>query len=290
MVRLSEQIFNERAMREEICEIGRRIWHREYVAANDGNISVRLNRDEILATPTGVSKGYLTPDMLTIVDRRGNKLRGQMNPSSELKMHVAFYDARPDVRAVCHAHPITATGFAVAGLSLDRCTLPEVVITLGSVPLAKYGVPGSPELTQDILDNYINEYDAFLLANHGVVTIGQSLMNSYYKMETVEHFAKISLVARQLGHENVFSPERAQELIDARARYGVQGGGACRIEYKDASYAPEVPRTGYGAAGYTGTQNKPEATNGDAVLDLAEDDLQRVVREVARRVAQQLQK
>jgi L-fuculose-phosphate aldolase len=293
---MSEHIYNERAMREEICEIGRRVWEREYVAANDGNISVRLNESEILATPTGVSKGYLTPDMLVVIDRDGNKLRGHMKPSSELKMHRAFYDAREDVRAVCHAHPITATGFAVAGLSLDRCTLPEVVISLGAVPLVKYGVPGTDELTQDIMDNYIGEYDAYLLANHGVVTIGQSLMNAYYKMETVEHFAKISLVARQLGNENVFSPARAQELVDARARYGVQAGAGCRIEHKNASYAPEVPMSGASAAGYAqenkaprGTGSTPGASNGNgAELDLSESEVAQLVQEIARRVVSQV--
>ncbi len=302
---MAEPVFNERAMREEICEIGRRIWQRVYVAANDGNISVRLNANEILATPTGVSKGFLTPDMLVVIDRAGNKLRGTMQPSSELKMHRAFYDARPDVRAVCHAHPITATGFAVAGLSLDRCTLPEVVITLGSVPLAKYGVPGSDELTQDILDNYVRDYDAFLLANHGVVTIGQTLMNAYYKMETVEHFAQITLVARQLGQENVFSPQRAQELIEARARYGVQAGAGCRIEYKekneDVSYAPEVPRTGSGAAAYAAQSddnaNLAPSSNGNTagtggsvdLSSLSETELHDLVREVTQRVVGHLQ-
>lgn len=289
--------FNERALREEICEIGRRVWHREYVAANDGNISVRLNDHEILATPTGVSKGYLTPDMLVVIDRAGNKLRGHMKPSSELKMHRAFYDARPDVRAVCHAHPIVATGFAVAGLSLDRCTLPEVVITLGSVPLAKYGVPGSDELTQDIMDNYVAEHDAFLLANHGVVTIGQTLMNAYYKMETVEHFAKISLVARQLGNENVFSPERAQELMDARERYGVLANGACRIESKKENpkitYAPEVPMTGFGAAAYAGDeakagQRKSNGTQTNGEYDISEGELKDLISEVTRRIVENL--
>ena len=271
-------ILNERAMREEICEIGRRIWQREYVAANDGNISVRLNDREILATPTGVSKGFLTPDMLVVIDREGNKLRGNMKPSSELKMHRAFYDARPDVRAVCHAHPVTATGFAVAGIPLDRCTLPEVVISLGAVPLAKYGVPGTDELTEDIMQNYVNDYDAFLLANHGIVTIGHSLMSAYYKMETTEHFAKISLVARQLGNENVFSPERAQELVDARARYGVKAGAGCRIENSGATYAPEVPMTGTAAI----------SKNGEA--DISADEVAELVRKVTAKVLEKLGK
>jgi L-fuculose-phosphate aldolase len=236
--------------------------------------------------------------MLVVIDRDGNKLRGNMKPSSELKMHRAFYDAREDVRAVCHAHPITATGFAVAGLSLDRCTLPEVVISLGAVPLVKYGVPGTDELTQDIMENYIGDYDAYLLANHGVVTIGRSLMSAYYKMETVEHFAKISLIARQLGNENVFSPARAQELVDARARYGVQAGAGCRIEHKNASYAPEVPMSGEGAAGYAQESKAPRGagstpststskSNG-AELDLSESEVAQLVQEIARRVVSQV--
>lgn len=221
---MAEEIFDEGLMRAQICEIGRRHWLREYIAGNDGNISVRLNEREILATPTGVSKGFLTPDMLVVIDRAGEVLRGNMRPSSELKMHRAFYDARPDVRAVCHAHPITATGFAVAGLSLDRCTLPEVVIRLGGVPLTKYGMPGTDELTQDIIENYVHDYDAFLLANHGVVTVSQTLMDAHHKMETVEHFAKISLVARQLGEENEFTPEQMQQLVESRPRYNARIG------------------------------------------------------------------
>jgi len=240
---MAEEIFNERAMREEICDIGRRIWQREYVAANDGNISVRLSEREILATPTGVSKGFLTPDMMVVIDRQGNKLRGHMKPSSELKMHRAFYDARPDVRSVCHAHPIVATGFAVAGIGLDRCTLPEVVITLGSVPLAKYGVPGSDELTQDIMENYVKDFDAFLLANHGVVTIGPTLMNAYYKMETVEHFAKISLVARLLGGENVLAREEVTRLQELRGTYGITAPAPICADGSTAPPSDQDPAT-----------------------------------------------
>jgi L-fuculose-phosphate aldolase len=219
------QVFDEELMRHEICEVGRRIWQREYVAGNDGNLSVRLSENEILATPTDVSKGHLTPDMLCVIDREGKLLRGHMKPSSELKMHTALYNARPDVRGVCHAHPVTATGFAVAGLSLDKATLPEVVIRLGSVPLTKYGMPGTDELTADILENYIHQYNAFLLANHGVVTVGETLMRALFHMETVEHFAKISLIARQLGQEIEFPTARVQQLIDSRSRYNARVGG-----------------------------------------------------------------
>jgi L-fuculose-phosphate aldolase len=217
---MAENYFDEREMRDLICDLGHRMWQREYIAANDGNISVLLNENEILATPTGISKGFMKPDMLCVIDRKGEKLRGEMRPSTELRMHRAFYDARPDVRAVVHAHPIVATGFAVAGLNLEKATLPEVVLTLGHVPLTKYGLPGTDELTKDILENWVQDFDAFLLENHGVTTVGQSLINAYHKMETVEHYAKISLAARQLGGEREFSPERKEELLNVRSRYG----------------------------------------------------------------------
>jgi L-fuculose-phosphate aldolase len=237
--------FDEAEMRALICEVGHRIWTREYIAANDGNLSVLLFDEEVLATPASVSKGFLTPEMLVVVDRNGNQLRGDLRPSSEIKMHLDFYRARPDIRAVVHAHPPTATGFAVAGIPLDRALLPEAVIYLGAVPLVKYGVPGTDELMHDILENYVRDFDAFLLANHGVTTISATLLDAYHKMEMVEHFAKISLVARQLGRENVFSPARAQELLDARARYGSSSRGGCRIETKEqhptVTYAEEVP-------------------------------------------------
>lgn len=242
---LAMERFDEDEMRALVCEVGRRIWAREYIAANDGNISVRLSQDEVLSTPASVGKGFLQPEELVVVDMEGNKLRGESRPSSEIRMHTAFYHARADIRAVVHAHPPTATGFAVAGIPLDRALLPEAVIYLGAVPLVRYGVPGTDELMEDILENFVRDYDAFLLANHGVTTISRTLLDAYHKMEMVEHFAKISLVARQLGRENVFSPARAQELLDARARYGAIASGGCRIERPqdnpETTYAREVP-------------------------------------------------
>ncbi len=231
MIFMNNQSINETEARQLMCEIGRRIWQREYIAANDGNLSLLLSDTDILVTPASVSKGFLCPESLVVVNRQGEVARGEGRPSSEIGMHLAFYEARPDVRAVVHAHPPTATGFAVAGLPLDRALLPEAVIYLGAVPLVKYGAPGTPELMRDLLANYVHDYDAFLLANHGVTTLGRDILEAYHKMEMVEHFAKISLVARQLGRENVFSPARAQELVDARARYGSPSQGAPRIEH-----------------------------------------------------------
>jgi L-fuculose-phosphate aldolase len=167
-----------------------------------------------------VSKGFMTPDMMVTTDLAGNQLTGERRPSSELLMHLAVYEHRPEITAVVHAHPPTATGFAVAGIPLVRAVLAEVVATLGSIPLAGYGTPSTPELP-DAVRKYIKAHDGMLLANHGALTIGTDVFNAYYKMVTVEHFAKISLVARQLGREHMFSREEVEKLQSLRGRYGV---------------------------------------------------------------------
>lgn len=208
--------------RKEIIHVCTRIYQRGYVAANDGNVSVRLSDDQVLITPTGMSKGFLTEDQLILFDRNGNSLSGALNPSSELKMHLMIYRERADVNAVVHAHPVTATGFAVAGIPLAQCVLPEVVIALGSIPITEYGTPSTEELPNSI-QHYIHEYDAFLLENHGALTIGPDVLNAYHKMETIEHFAQIVLVARRLGHVGVLSDENVQKLMQVRERLGVKG-------------------------------------------------------------------
>ena len=179
-------------LKEDIVEVGRRIYNLGFVAANDGNISVRVGDDEILTTPTGVSKGFMTPDMIIRVDMAGNKLEGELNPSSELKLHLEVYKQRPDVRAVLHAHPPVATAFAVAGIPLDKPVLPEIVISLGRIPIAKYATPSTEELPASVRP-YLEDHDAVLLENHGALTVGSNLFNALFKMEQIEHFAKISL-------------------------------------------------------------------------------------------------
>ncbi len=206
--------------RHDIVEVGRRLYQRGYVASNDGNISVRLDGERLLATPTGVSKGFMTPDMMVVTDMSGRKLSGDRNASSELKMHLAVYRLRPDVQAVVHAHPPLATGFAVAGIPLDRAVLAEVVTTLGSVPIADYGTPSTAELPAAV-SKYIQAHDGLLLANHGALTAGTDLFGTYYKMETIEHFAHISLVARLLGRERVLSRDEVMRLQALRGGYGI---------------------------------------------------------------------
>jgi L-fuculose-phosphate aldolase len=163
----------------------------------------------------------MTPDMMCITDLEGRKLEGDRDPSSEMLMHLEVYRQRPDVQAVVHAHPPTATGFAVAGIPLDRAVLAEVLTTLGSVPIAEYATPSTRELPEAVR-KYIRAHDGMLLANHGALTVGADLYAAYYKMETIEHFAHISLVARMLGRENLISREEVLRLQELRGTYGIK--------------------------------------------------------------------
>src|SRR5687767_12494989 len=171
-------------------------------------------------TPKSVCKGFMDPAMMCITDLEGVKLAGDRDPSSEMQMHLEAYRQRPDVQAVVHAHPPIATGFAVAGIPLDRAVLAEVLTTLGSIPIAEYATPSTRELP-DAVRKYIRAHDGMLLANHGALTVGSDLFAAYYKMETVEHFAKISLVARLLGGENLLSREEVVRLQGLRGAYGI---------------------------------------------------------------------
>jgi len=217
----SEERMNVESLRADIVEIGRRMYSRGYTASNDGNISVRIAQDRLLMTPKSVCKGFMTPDMMCVTDLNGQKISGDRDPSSEALMHLEVYRQRPDVNAVVHAHPPTATGFAVAGIPLDRAVLAEVLTTLGSIPLAEYATPSTAELP-DAVRKYIKAHDGMLLANHGALTVGTDLYSAYYKMETIEHFAHISLVARLLGRENLISRQEVMRLQDLRGTYGIK--------------------------------------------------------------------
>jgi L-fuculose-phosphate aldolase len=210
----------EEQVRADIVECGRRLWHRGFVASNDGNISVRLDEGRLITTPTAVSKGFMTADMMVVTDLDGRKLAGERNASSELKMHLEVYRHRPDIRAVVHAHPPTATGFAVAGIPLDRAVLAEVITTLGSIPIAEYATPSTEELPAAVR-KYIKAHDGLLLANHGALALGGDVYAAYYRMETIEHFATISLVARLLGREHLLSRSEVDRLQGLRGMYGI---------------------------------------------------------------------
>src|ERR1019366_4527718 len=206
------------AQRAEIVKLGRWLHAEGYVAAMDGNISCRVNGGMILATPTCISKGMMEPEDLVLVDLMGNKLEGNREVSSEIQMHALIYRMRPEIRGVVHAHPPTATGFAAAGMALDRALVSEIVVALGSVPLANYGTPGTPELLE-ALEPFIPGHDAILMANHGAVTYAEDVLHAYMHMETVEHFAKISLVAHVLGRQEPLSGENVDKLRTMRQKY-----------------------------------------------------------------------
>jgi L-fuculose-phosphate aldolase len=228
-------VSSESTLRADMVEVGRRMYARGYTASNDGNISVRLGPDRLLMTPKSVCKGFMTPDMMCITDLEGRKLQGDRDPSSEMLMHLEVYRQRPDVQAVVHAHPPTATGFAVAGIPLDRAVLAEVLTTLGSIPIAEYATPSTKELPLAVR-KYIKAYDGMLLANHGALTVGGDLYGAYYKMETIEHFAKISLVARLLGRENLLSREEVTRLQELRGAYGIKAPAPiCEDTEEDAT-------------------------------------------------------
>lgn len=234
-------IKNLYSLKKDIVEAGRRVYNCGFVASNDGNISARIDEKRVVITPTGVSKGFMAPDDLIVVDYEGSILDGKKKPSSEVYMHLRIYKERPDVNSVCHAHPPYATGFAVAGIPLTQCILPEVVISLGGIPLAEYGTPGTEEFYKPIL-KYLKNYDAFLLENHGALTIGKDVMNAYYKMETLEHFAHIAFVATQLGNVRTLSKEHVQKLFNLRKNFGITTNVTCETcENADTAACSIIP-------------------------------------------------
>ncbi len=208
-------------LREELVEVGRRVYNRGYAAANDGNMSARLDDGTVLITPTRTSKGFMKTGDLIIIDMEGRLVEGDKKPSSESDFHLKIYRDRPDVMSVCHAHPPYATGFAVAGIPLDRMVLPEVIIRLGVVPIVGYGTPGHSDLYYQI-SKQLKDHDAFLLANHGALTVGYSVMDAYDKMETLEQAAMIQFVAMQLGKVNTLGKEEVDRLIPLRERFGAR--------------------------------------------------------------------
>lgn len=235
---------NEAQLRDSMVEIGRLMYQKGWVASNDGNLSVRLDEERVLCTPTAISKGRMQPADMVICDLQGKKLEGQRAVTSEILMHLTYYRLRPDVRAVVHAHPPVSTGFAVAGRALNQAILPEVVVNLGAVPLAEYGLPGTPELGESI-EPFIPSYDAILLSNHGVVCAGTEIWEAFSRMETVEHVARISMVAEVMGGARALPREEVKRLFAARARYGISSKNsletACLLTREDLEGQEKPP-------------------------------------------------
>jgi L-fuculose-phosphate aldolase len=208
-----------------IIDIGRRMYARGFVAANDGNISCKVGPNAIWATPTGVSKGFMKPEMLVKLDLTGKVLQGSSKPSSEIKMHLRVYEENPQVMAVTHAHPPIATAYAVAGIGLEKPILTEGVTTLGVVPVAKYATPGTQEVPDSIAP-FVNSYNAVLLANHGALTWGKDAYEAFYRLESVEYYASLLMYTGNIiGKQNPLSCDQVQTLLDNRKNFGITTGG-----------------------------------------------------------------
>jgi L-fuculose-phosphate aldolase len=212
-------MINEYKLKEQICEIGRRVYARGFAAANDGNISYRLNDREVLCTPTMVCKGFMKCEDMCKVDYEGKQLAGTRKRSSEILLHLAVYKNRPDVQAVVHCHPPHATAFAVAGVPIPQCVLPEVEVFLGDVPTAVYETPGTQKFADTIVP-HLKASNTIILANHGTVTFGPDLEKAYWNSEIIDAYCKILILARQLGNVNYFTPQQTQELLALKKKLG----------------------------------------------------------------------
>lgn len=215
---------NIQEVKELICDVCHKMWQLGWVASNDGNVTAMLDDGTLLTTPTGMSKSFITPEKLIRIDRKGNVLDAVegLRPSSEIKMHLRCYDKRDDVRAVVHAHPPGATGFAVAHKAMDMYNMIECVTTIGSVPLTPYGTPSTVELP-DAIEPYLDEHDVMLLENHGALAVGSDVLTAFYRMETLELWAKITINAVILGGSRDISQENIQRLIDLRSYHRITG-------------------------------------------------------------------
>jgi L-fuculose-phosphate aldolase len=248
---------NEYKLKEQMCEIGRRLYNRGFAAANDGNITVRLNDRELLCTPTMVSKGFMKPEDICKVDYEGKQLAGTRKRTSEVLLHLAVYKERPDVQAVVHCHPPHATAFAVAGEPIPKCVLPEVEVFLGIVPMARYETPGGQKFADTIVP-YVKECNTIILANHGTVTFGPTLENAYFNSEIIDAYCKILILARQLGKINYFTEKETRELLELKKRIGYDDP-RLKGENCDLCGNSELER------GFKGFQPEPRAFKRDDV-------------------------
>jgi len=229
---LSNYIDNrtEQIWRKEIVRVGGLLHEKGYVVATDGNVSVRLSKNRILSTPSGFSKGFLAPEQLVVTDLEGRQIpsrepaRRDLKPTSELPMHLEAYRQRPDIGAVVHAHPSICVALSIAGISLAKCLLPEVVVTLGLIPTTEYATPSSAEGPGAIRDLIVN-HDALIIQRHGTLTVGQDPFDAYLKLEKVEHLAQVTMILRQLGRETPLPPAEVAKLLQMRRELGLAREG-----------------------------------------------------------------
>src|SRR5712692_656267 len=266
---------DEQTARRDLIKICHLMYERSYVVSSDGNVSVRLDDGRILATPTMTCKGRMTDDLIAVTDLEGRSVN-ERRASSELAMHLLIYRERPDVRAVCHAHPPHGTAFAVAGLPIDQPILSEVILTLGCVPLAEYGTPSTEELT-DAMRPLVKHHNALLMANHGAVAYGADLWQAFDRLETLEHTAKIAILSRTLGGSQKLPPDAIEKLINVREAAGYLGEGArcqaCGYLHETRLSCPSGDRP---------SRSSSSASNGAGKVSLTRDELVELLSEAAR--------
>jgi L-fuculose-phosphate aldolase len=218
---IMKTVVSLQALKKEICFVGHKLWQKGWVASNDGNISVRIGKDKFLTTPTGISKFLLKPEMILTVNSRSQVLQGnkKFKPTSEFPMHARCYQDRPDINSVVHAHPPYSTAFSVVNIPLDNYILPEAIVAFGAVPIAKFAMPSTQEVP-DSIARWLPNHNVIILQNHGALTLSDTLMGAYFRMETLEMFAQTTFIANLLGKPKDLSQKQIQGCLDLRAKYG----------------------------------------------------------------------
>ena len=275
-----ESYRTESQYRSDIIEICKRVHANGWVASNDGNISIKISPNEVICTPTGMSKGYLTPDQLVKVDMEGNKLEGELEASSEVKIHLDVYKNKKGINSAVHAHPPYSTAYAVAGLPLDQCVIPEIIVSLGSIPLTAYGTPSTREIPDNIR-KYLQDHNAFLLENHGAFAIGGDVYQAYYRMESMELFAKISLLAKMLGNVNNISEENVRKIMDLRSNFIKDDNGyaGCKIGDRFITATDDIAA----AAGNNGGGSNAASRDEDTIT-LKKSELVEIVKRIVENI------
>jgi L-fuculose-phosphate aldolase len=259
----------ESELKELMCDIGRRVWQRGYVASNDGNFSIRVGENRVLATPTMVSKGFMKPADIVTLEMNGNQIGGNLKPTSETRFHLGIYEERPDVKAALHVHPPYATAFAIVQDPIPKCVLPEVEIFLGEIPIADYATPGSQGFA-DSIKPYLQDFNLFLLANHGAIAIGENLEQAYYRMEIVDQYCRILLYAKQLGGFHQIDQEKMADLFKLKEQFGLSD----RRLRTDGDVCCDIPSP----VASKDLPNKP-GVNQDELADIVQRVVMQVIQE-----------
>ena len=279
---------HDRNLKEQICEIGRRVYSKGFAAANDGNLSIRVGENEVLCSPTMICKGFMTPDDICAVDLDGNQIAGTKKRTSEILLHLTIMKHRPDVGAVVHCHPPHATAFAVAGEAIPQCVLPEVEVFMGEVPIAPYETPGGQSFADTVLP-FLNATNTIILRNHGTVSFGNNLEEAYWKTEILDAYCRILLLSKQLGGITYFSEGQTRELLDLKQKLGFDdprfyaencdlcGNSAFREGYKEAQPVQRAFEAAPSFPGYLQPASATTSTNTDGAEELVQTITDQVI-------------